>query len=537
MANQRAYMTHEAPDLAAQLLRFDSVSELVDLWATEQPDRIAFSGPSETHLWRRVSWSTLRTESINLAAGLMEYGIRPGDHVGILANGSAYIECFLAYMALLRIGGVMVPLNPRYADTELQSTIDFADCSAIISQPEITSRVESLNKHLPKLVRRICMGSSPLDGWLAWPDHLVSPAATCRLPKISKNHLANILFTSGTTAKPKGVMHTHGSALATGAIFSSALNLKNSDIFHHAIPFFTSSGSQFSLMPVLWVGATLLVEPKFDAKTILQRIDDEKSTALIGVPSHYIFMLEELEQRPRSLPSIRLWDYGGAPMPSQAVRELAQLFPHTEQRQNYGMTETGPSGALLTPEQTLNRINSVGLPMPLCEVQVANESGIQLTHGETGEIHLRSPACMLGYYNNPEATVTTLTDGWVHTGDVGWMDADGYLYYSDRTKDIINRGGLKISSMEVEDVLYKHPGVLEAAVIAMPHKKLGEDMMAFIVAKPDFALEEAELMQFCSQWLADYKTPRNFTFLDTLPKNPMGKIAKTGLRDLTTPGK
>lgn len=529
MTTRPAYQRHDAPELSAALARFQSINELIDHWAAVQPDRAAFIGPRGSGVWCRTNWSALLRETLDLAAGLITCGVRAGDHVGILSDGDSYVDCLVAYLAILRNGAVMVPLNPRHKDAELQHAIDFSDCTALLVQPKFTARIESLRSELPKIHHMFCLDNGILMGG----QSVTRPAiATTQFPRLKADDLANIVFTSGTTAQPKAVMHTHGTALATGAIFSTALGLRNSDTFHHAIPFFTSSGTQFAPMPALWVGATLVVEPRFDAATMLQRIEDEASTAVIGVPSHYLFILEELTRTPRALRTVRLWDYGGAPMPARAVHDLAARYPHIEQRQQYGMTETGPSGTVLTPDQTLERIGSAGRPMPLCEIRIVNDDRQPLSGQAVGQIAIRSPACMRGYYKNDRANQHTLQDGWVHTGDIGWMDEEGYLYYSDRTKDIINRGGLKISSIEVEDVLYSHPEVLEAAVVAMPHDKLGEDIMAFVVLKDGATFNAARLRAFCLERLADYKSPRHFKCLLQFPQNSMGKTQKSALRDL-----
>lgn len=531
MENITAYIRKDDPELEAQLARTASVNDLLDRWAASQPGRIAISAPSGLSTWRRISYPVLRSESMSIAAGLYSAGVRPGDHVGILADANAYAECLIAYFALLRIGAVMTPISPRYADDEIAYTVGYSDCSALIAHPDFTNRIDALRGRLPGLKTLVSIGASP-EGWTGWQALFEAAPPIQDWPRQDKNHAANIIFTSGTTARPKGVMHTHGSALATGAIFSAALGLRNEDVFHHAVPFFTSSGAQFTLMAALWAGSTMVVEPRFDAAAVLQRIQDEGTNMFLGVPSHYLFLLDELRRLPRALPSVRVWDYGGAPMPTAAVRELARYFPGVEQRQQYGMTETGPSGTILTLDSRLERMESVGRPMPLCEVRVVDPAGNVVAHGENGEICLRSAACMTGYYRNAEATAKTLVDGWVHTGDLGWMDADGYLYYSDRVKDIINRGGLKISSMEIEEILYRHPDVLEAAVIAIPHARLGEDIMAFVVPKPGTTIDIMELKALCVQHLADYKAPRRLVVLDSLPRNTMGKVQKTMLRAL-----
>ena len=283
-------------------------------------------------------------------------------------------------------------------------------------------------------------------------------------------------------------------------------------------------------MPTWWVGATLVVEPRFEAKQMLDRIEAEQSTAVIGVPSHYLFMLDELESRPRSIPSVRLWDYGGAAMPKEAIYKIAALFPDAEQRQQYGMTETGPSGTILLPQHTFDHIDTIGQPMPLCHIRVVDQEHRLLKRGETGNIQVKSPANMIGYYKDPEGTERVLHQGWIYTGDKGWIDAHGFLHFADRAADIINRGGLNVSSTEIEDVLYRHSDILEAAVIAIPHDKLGEDLMAVVVPRPEIILQSDVLNEFCRQYLADYKSPRHYMYVKALPKNAMGKIDKVALR-------
>jgi acyl-CoA synthetase (AMP-forming)/AMP-acid ligase II len=530
MNKPAAYIDHPAPELAAALAGASSVNDLVDHWAAAQPGRLAICASSALAGSRRISYEALRSESLAIAAGLAEAGVAAGDRVGILADSRAYSESLLVYFALLRLGAVMIPVNARQVDNEILYTLSFASCVGLVAQPEFVDRIEALKPSVPKLRCLVSMSSRARAGWIGW-DRLLAANPACEWPRYEHGQPANIIFTSGTTARPKGVMHTHDTALACGAIFSSALSLRNDDVLHHGVPFFTSSGAQLTITAILWVGATMFVEPTFDAAVVLQRMEDEGTTVFLGVPSHYLFMLDELSRTPRKLPTIRVWDYGGSPMPSAAMHELFRLFPRAEHRQQYGMTETGPTGTMLTPDETLRRPDSVGRPMPLCEVKIVDpETGAQLSRGERGEICLRSAGCMIGYMDNPEATAKTLVDGWVRTGDVGWMDDEGFLFYTDRVKDIINRGGLKISSMEIEDALFQHPDVLEAAVVAIPHSRLGEDALAVVVPKPGATLDLAAIKAVCTRRLADYKVPRTFAVLDKLPRNPIGKVLKNELR-------
>ena len=257
-------------------------------------------------------------------------------------------------------------------------------------------------------------------------------------------------------------------------------------------------------MMMLWSGCTMVVEPAFEQHRMVQRMAEEGATVVVAVPSQFLFMLDALKARQTDLGRVRLWAYGSAPMPGEISHALAEICPDTGQRQVYGMTETG-GGTTLAPEFAFSKRGSCGQPMPLCEVIVVDEMGLTLGPDEVGEICTRSPANMLGYYKNPEATKAALNDGWMHTGDIGRKDADGFLYYLDRLKDVINRGGLKISSMEVEDALYRHPAVLEAAVVDVPHPKLGEDIRAYVALRPGLRIEVEELRAHCAALLSPDK--------------------------------
>jgi acyl-CoA synthetase (AMP-forming)/AMP-acid ligase II len=348
---------------------------------------------------------------------------------------------------------------------------------------------------------------------------------------VTPDTVSGLLFTSGTTARPKAVVHTHRTAVATGAVFAAGLGLGAGDVVHGAVPFFTSSGSQLGTAMLLWAGYTAVVEPAFDAARMVGRMVEEGTTVAIGVPAHFLFMMDTLRARRSELGRVRLWDYGGAPMPGELVHVLAELFPDAEQRQNYGMTETGPTGTVLTPEFTRSKAGSVGLPMPLCETLVVDEAGRPLPPETVGEFCIRSPGNMLGYYRDPEATAAALLEGgWVRTGDIGRKDTEGFLYYLDRLKDVINRGGLKVSSMEVEDALFRHPGVLEAAVVAVPHPQLGEDIRAFVALRPGMRAGPDELRGHCAERLTPHKVPREIRVVEALPRNSMGKVQKAELR-------
>jgi len=530
-----SYSHHPAPALQAQLSAVPSVNALLDRWADCAGDRVAIDMPSIDGERLRRTYSELRDSTVRMAEGLHELGLRRGDRIAILAEGQAYAQCVLGYLSLLRLGCIMVPVNPRYVDEEIDHALALTGCIGILASPAFASRVDRM--HAARALRfRIGMRDAVAPAWVDW-SALGQGGALQDVPDVDPTTPANIIFTSGTTGKPKGVLHTHGTALACGAIYASALTLCAGDVYHHPIPFCTSSGTQFTLMASLWAGATLVTEPAFKAPDVLARMREVGTTVFLGVPSHLLFLLDELRRTGGAeLPALRVWNYGGAVMPHEAIEALRDAFPKVAQRQNYGMTETGPTGALLGPDDMDARPGSTGRPMPLCEIRILDEAGTVTATGEAGEICVRSPACMKGYDGNAAATEETLEDGWVRTGDVGYLDVDGFLYYTDRRKDIINRGGLKVGSIEIEEVLYRSDQILEAAVIAVPHPRLGEDIAAFVVPRPGAELDRPTLDRLLQGALASFKVPRSIYVVAALPRNAMGKVLKTELRELVAGG-
>jgi acyl-CoA synthetase (AMP-forming)/AMP-acid ligase II len=517
--------------LAAAIDATTSIQSLLDRHAQQRPDACAVVCNSAADGWMRASWSRFADDSRRAAAALHALGVGPGDHVALLLDNRSAYECFVATLGLLRRGAALVPLNTRSTAAELAYVLAASDCRWLIAGAEAADRVENARSELPGLKLVIGVGGAPA-GWADWHEVLECAPDRAADAAVGPETVWSILFTSGTTARPKGAVHTHRTALATGAVYSGILGLGPGEVLHHAIPFFTSSGAQIGTMTMLWSGCTMIVEPIFDQARMVRRMAEEGTTVGVAVPSQFLFMLDALKAHRADLGCVRLWGYGSAPMPGEVSRALAEICPKSGQRQVYGMTETGAAGTTLAPEFAFAKPGSCGQPMPLCEIMVADEAGRALGPDEIGEICIRSPANMCGYYNNPEATQAALRDGWMHTGDIGRKDADGFLYYLDRLKDVINRGGLKISSMEVEDTLYRHSAVLEAAVVAVPHPQLGEDIRAFVALRPGMRTEAEELRAHCAALLSPHKVPRDIRFIEALPRNSMGKVQKTELRRL-----
>lgn len=515
-----------------------TIPDLLRYHALKQPDKtavVAWSGEKREKM--RLSYAELNQLTDCLASAFKKYGIQKGDTVATLLDNESGMECILSLYASQKIGGVIVPINIRYSEPELQYILENCETSTIITSANLISKIDKISIKCPQLRRVIVINEQTQESFS--PKVTFKVLSLQRLIKENSNldsilvheiDNASILYTSGTTAHPKGVIHTHSSAVSTGFSVGGALGLTETDVYQSAFPFFTSSGCHFNLFSVLVKGATMVLDRKFDVDETLATMEEEKTTVYVGVPAVYTYLLESGKIPNYNLNFLRLLDYGGAPMPKQVIMDLYKVFPSIELRQTYGLTEAGPTGTFLSGAYALEKLGSVGKPMPLVEVKIVDENDQEVSPYVIGEICYRSPANMRAYLKNEKATKETLRDNWVYSGDLVYKDDDGFIFHVDRKKDIVIRGGYNISSLEVENCLYQHPSVLEVAVVAKEHKNLGEDIKAFVVLRAGASATKAELSLFCQQKLADFKVPRDIEFIGSLPRNPMGKVLKTELR-------
>lgn len=508
-----------------------TIIDLVEEQAERRPNALALTAQSTAGGEQRLSYGQLSWQARKFAAGLQGVGIARGDHVGLMLNNDVGIEACVTMLALHRIGAVVVPVNTRFAADEVVYVANKAHCSTVVAMQEFWPMLEGLRPRLPGVQRVITVGgaagSTPMD----W-HHIFETARADQVAQAATtpDSVSEILFTSGTTAHPKGAVMTHGRSVVAAYGFAEAMSLDENDVYQSFFPFFTTASLHCLLLPSWWAGAHAVLDPACDLPAVLRRIERERTTKYIGAPSFYIFLLETYEAARHDLSHMKLFDYGGASMPVEVIKRLAETFPHVELRQTYGMTESGPAGTVLRGEHAMSRLGSVGLPWPLTEVRIVDDNGACVDAGTPGEIAIRSPSVMREYFDEQALSAATLRDGWLLTGDIGYLDADGFLYHLDRKKDMIIRGGHNIGSLEVEETFFRHPAVQEAAVIAVPHPKLGEDLQAFIVLRPGQSAEAEELRTFCIDKLADYKIPRRIAFTDNLPRGPMGKVLKSELR-------
>jgi acyl-CoA synthetase (AMP-forming)/AMP-acid ligase II len=516
-------------EIADELLGF-TVPELLAQRAQDSPHRLALSTHSARGFRDRLTYLQLVICMKAMGRAFDELGLRRGERVAVLLGNDAGRECILTALGALVIGAVIVPMNVRYSEEELAHALALTEPQVVVTTPDRSAGIHQLRPEATVLV--VPGPGVRSEVGLPWPEPELQPPGRLRGEAGSAEQLACLLFTSGTTARSKAVMHTHRTMIATGLCCGTALGLTDSDLYQGAFPFFTSSALNLGCMSSWVCRAGFILEEPLDNARRLQLITTEGTTFYHGVPSIISFMLQEYGKGTYDLQRLRRVAYGGAAMPGEIVERIARTWPWLDQTQIYGLTETGPTGSVLPPDEVARKAGSVGRAMQYCRIRVLDENGNEAATDIAGEIAIAGPAVAAGYYRDGSATASAFSQGEVRTGDIGFMDEDGFLFFTDRKKDVINRGGLKIASVSVESVLYRHPDVREAAVVAVPHADLGEDVAACIVPRAGAQLQPSILAAFCRGKLSDYEVPRHWRFLDELPKNPMGKVLKTELRRL-----
>jgi long-chain acyl-CoA synthetase len=498
-------------------MRERTVPQLIRAHAADTPDRAALvtwddDGPRQAWTYAELDAATDR-----IAAGLAARGLNPGDRLALaLDNRQGSVFYRLLYGAY-KAGVVPVPINTRLAPREMQHVTNDSGSAELIGTTTTLAAVQKLD-----------MGDCRLTSC-----DLIDELEACDGPVPSGpglEDLADLLYTSGTTGVPKGSAFRHRSLAITAVNIAASLRLGGDDVFQTPAPVYTSTGTHTCPLPVLAAGATYVLEPGFDVQRSVARLSSEGTTVFFGVPSMLMLFLDRLPAE-QELPALRSLMYGGSPISEPVIARLQQRFPTTGLWNLYGLTEGGPTGCILPPEHAIDRLGSVGRAVNGTELKIVDDDGNELGAGEPGEIIMRSLTLMDGYRNAPEATAAALVDGWLHTGDIGRVDDEGFVYLLDRKKDLIIRGGFNVYPAEIEAVLHEHPAIREVAVVAVPHRVLGEEPCAVVALHPGEHVEQAELEAFCAERLADFKRPRQWRFVPELPRSTMGKVLKRELRD------
>lgn len=474
---------------------------------------------------RRTSYAEFDRRIDLIAANLAGLGIERGDRVALMiANRAEFVE---AVLAIARLGAISVPLNVRLQRPEIESALRDSEAKAFIHEADVFARLPD-PANLPALKHRYAIGAAN-DAALPYGD-LLKPAPPPPWRAIAEDDVFSILYTSGTTGRPKGAMLTHLSVVHSCLHFRDALDLGRDEVSLLAVPASHVTGLVAIILSMVLVGGRVVILPTFNARRFLELASAERISHTVLVPAMYNLCLLDQQFDRYCLSSWRIGGYGGAPMPLATIDKLADKCPRMSLCNAYGATETTSPTTLMPLGEGLAHADSVGKVVACGEVRVMDDFGREVPTGESGEIWIAGPMVVPGYWRNPQANAEHFVGGYWKSGDIGAKDADGYFKVFDRKKDMINRGGFKIYSAEVENVLSRHPAVLECAVVARPDPVLGEKVQVFVVAGGD-PISEADLRQFCADRMADYKVPDFITMMaEALPRNANGKVLKAMLK-------
>jgi fatty-acyl-CoA synthase len=461
-----------------------------------------------------------------LAAALRANGVCRGDRVGFLGlNQPAFLETLFA---AARLGAAFVPLNFRLSGPELAYIINDAGVHTLVVDAPHRAVIDGMRAELP--CRRLWSADQGVERWPAVSSLLAAHEPLAAGEPVTEDEVAIIMYTSGTTGRPKGAMLTHGNLWWNNVNALLTLDILEDDVSLVVAPLFHIGGLNVTTLVTWQKGGHLVLHRTFDPQRFLEDVATHRVTSTFTVPAMLLFASQQPNFASADLSSLRLVVCGGAPVPEPLIRLYAERGVPINQ--GYGLTETAPLLTVLTSEWGVAKIGSAGRTSLFTEVRLVDADGRRITTpGEKGEVVARGPNVMKGYWNKPEATAAAIdAEGWFHTGDVGYVDDDGFLFIADRLKDMVISGGENVYPAEVESVLYEHPAVAEVAVIGVPDEKWGEAVVAVVALKPGATLDLEALRAFATEKLARYKLPRRLEIVSALPRNPAGKVLKFELR-------
>ena len=487
----------------------------------------------------RWSFSDLADRSNRLANALAGMGVGQGDKVGMLQVNCN--ECIEVYFATAKLGATYVPLNFRARAEELEFMINFSEASALFLGQRYVKMINSMREQIPGMKNFVSV-EGPAEGMLDYEAVIAEADPEEVFTDIDDNDTSILMFTAGTTGQPKGVMLTHDN-LATyvlNNVSPADPDIEEKNIL--TVPLYHIAGMQ-AVLAAVYGGRTLVVQRQFDPSDWMTLVETESVTRAMMVPTMLKQLMEHEEFPERNLSSLQVITYGAAPMPVEVITKAIEVFPGTRFINAFGQTESASTITMLTPEDhviegtpgeraiKLKRLGSIGRALGDTEVKIFDEDGSEQPVDEVGEIVARGPRVMKGYWKAEEATNSTIRNGWLYTGDIGYMDEAGYIFLSGRAKDIIIRAGENISPEQVEATLHSHPAIDEAAVIGVPDPQWGETVRAIVALKAGAQATEADIIEHCRGQLASFKKPESVIFVDSLPRNPLGKVLKRVLRE------
>jgi len=494
-------------------------------------ERIEKFGDTRAYVFEDEEFSSLRLNEMGrrLAGGLKSLGIGRGDHVVVSLSNSP--EVFACFGAIWRLGAVIVPIMFLLGEDETRYILDPSDAKAVITSVDLLGKIENAARGIDHINKIIVLDGEDRGNQVAFSGLIKNPPLQ-QTEEMKADDVALMIYTSGTTGRPKGVMLSHNNLHQNALSTYEAGEAVKGDVALLCLPLAHSFGvviMNAGFHSPYSEGFGVLMR-WFDPEQVLRLIEKYRVTLFIGVPVMYQLLLAHPAADKYDTSSLERCTISAAPVTEELYRSFTTKF-NCKMYEAYGLTEASPAVAVCRPSMPLKK-GSTGIPIPGVEVKIFDLDDNECPAGEQGEIVVKGPNVMLGYYKRPEETAETLRGGWLHTGDVGYLDEEGYLYITDRIKDMIIKGGYNIYPSEIEGYLEAHPAVGEVAVIGIPDQKYGEDVMAFIVRTPGQELDEGGLIKFAKSKITPFKAPSRVKFVDGLPKSLVGKVLKKELRKM-----
>ena len=505
--------------------RFDRV-------AAEMPEKVAVVQGQ-----RRATYGEVARNATHIASFLTHSGVRKGDRVGILSENSP--EYVSAYFGLQKAGAMAVDINHQSSPREIETILDHSEPAALIGETQFLNRIAAAVESSPSIHTLLAINSKAKPQapelnaaltararCLCYDALAHSDLKPCLYPDMCPDDVSTIIYTSGTTGDPKGVMLSHENLLANAESIIDYLHIAPDDSVMVILPFCYSYGKSL-LTTHLLVGATLVLENSFlFPDVVLNKMIEEGVTGFAGVPSTFAILLNRSAMREYRFPDLRYVTQAGGAMPPQHAQELMKALPGVDVYIMYGQTEAGPRLTYLDPKDLIRKAGSIGKAIPGVTIELMKEGDVPAKPGEEGEIVASGRNIMLGYWNNPLDTAKVLRDGKLYTGDMAWMDEEGYLYIVGRRSDMIKSGAHRISPKEIEEVILELPQTHEVSVVGISDTMLGEAIKAFIVLKDGATLDDKEVQRHCRAKLAQFKVPKEVAFVGHLPKTNAGKVRR-----------
>ncbi|TCZ77102.1 long-chain fatty acid--CoA ligase [Paenibacillus albiflavus] len=498
-----------------------NLSERLRSNAQHYPNSLSYD-----YLGEQVTYQELDDRVNRFTYQLAAKGIGKGDVVALLLGNNPYFVT--AYYGVIRAGAIVVPINPTFTSRELSYILTTSKCKLIIAHSALQPVLNGLRSQLAELQSIIY--AEPVENELNMELLMEEVDEQLSLPELDEEDVAVILFTSGTTGNPKGAMLTHRNLYSNAVACCELFEMTRDDRIIAVLPLFHVFCMTVCMNAPIICGSSMVIMPKFSPVDVVNTIRDTRATLFAGVPTMYNYIMQLPNVSAADFSSLRLAVSGGAPIPVSLLENFSERF-QVQIQEGYGLSEASPVTAF-NPIRGKRKPGSVGLNIPSVMNMVVDSEGLEVPRGEIGELIVKGPNVMKGYLGMPEETSLTIKDDWLYTGDLATMDEEGYIYIVDRKKDLILVGGYNVYPREVEEVLYQHPAIIEAAVIGVPDEQLGEAVKAYIVRK-DAALMDEEIRAFLQDKLVKYKIPKYIEYIAELPKNSSGKILRKSLRETT----